>query len=544
METSSLVYMAEVRIPNFPLAEGNLLHAIENAGSFEATSTDVDGEYFAMAMASVLPATEVPRDAIIVIPLTQPTADEALDFTFLAQAESMFVQLVAKPQTLCTYGRCVAYSAGTTVRPLPIGAPLRFPSVAAYIVAQQELATAVRAAREPDADLTVQVAAEKRQCVRQLGEEGEPTDASGGSKSTKGTFTYLLDLNGVKHFTRNKGDFAQREKEFYFIMRAMEIARREYGITYDLVLQAEVYRRMLCEQGDTQAEDRIEAFMSCGLISRVHRISVFSKTEKLKLILMGCVLLEGSYEPSLGLEDFVTGEKIATGSSPCPSNNVGLISVMKNLQLVMQIVFSEFFGTCLDSFIEDLEGAVRPLELVAADFLKHSVELVLRRCFRIIRSVKSASILDFSVDTPELCAALFTSSFDKLSDDLSEHHSMARQDAHYRVQLARKNEYSVKARPEAAVSIKPDKQSVKFAGEIKEEKGAPSPSKICSGHLGKQLSAVRKDGRAYTCGFDKNCTFAHVSIAGKSSERLMEIANTMPSPIKSDMVRAINLRKK
>jgi hypothetical protein len=55
----------------------------------------------------------------------------------------------------------------------------------------------------------------------------------------------------MKHYTRNKGDLAQREKEFYFSMRAMELARREYSITYDLVLQAEVYRRMLCEQGDT-----------------------------------------------------------------------------------------------------------------------------------------------------------------------------------------------------------------------------------------------------------------------------------------------------
>jgi hypothetical protein len=544
METSSSVNMAEVRIPNYPLAEGDLLHAIEHSGSFHATSTDMEGEYFAMAMARIVPVAEVHLDAIIVIPLTPPIADVELDFTFLAQAKSMFVQLVAKPQTLCTYGLCTAYSAGTSVRPLPVGASFKFPSLAFYIVAQRELATAVRAARGPEVDLTAQVAAEKRQCVRQLGEEGELTDVPGSSKITKGTFTYLLDLNGMKHYTRNKGDLAQREKEFYFLMRAMELDRREYGITYDLVLQAEVYRRMLCEQGDTQSEDRMEIFMSCGLISRVHRISVFSKTEKLKLLLMGSVLMEGSYEPSLNLEDFTTGDKITTGSNPCPNNNIGLISVMKNLQLVLQIVFSDAFGNCLDNFIEDLEGAVRPLELVAADFLRHSVELVLRRCFRIIRSVKSSSLADYSVETPELCAVLFTSSFDKMSYDLSEHHSMMRHDAHYRVQLTRKNEFQARIRHESGAGAKVEKQSVKFAGDIKEEKGAPSPSKICSGHLGKQLSAVRKDGRAYSCGYDKNCTFAHVSITGKSDERLTEIANTMPSPIKSDMVRAINLRKK
>jgi hypothetical protein len=176
--------------------------------------------------------------------------------------------------------------------------------------------------------------------------------------------------------------------------------------------------------------------------------------------------------------------------------------------------------------------------------LKQSVELVFRRCFRIIRSVKFSSLADYSVETPELCAVLFTSSFGKLSCDLLEHHSMMMHDAHYRVQLTRKNEFQAKNRHETVVVPKVEKQSVKFAGDIKEEKGTPSPSKICSGHLGKQLSAVRKDGRACTCGYDKNCTFAHVSIAGKSDERSREITNTMPSPIKSGMVRAINLPKK
>jgi hypothetical protein len=54
------------------------------------------------------------------------------------------------------------------------------------------------------------------------------------------------------------------------VLRSMEKSRREYGITADMALQAEVYRRMLCEQG--KAKDRIETFMSCGLTSRVHRL--------------------------------------------------------------------------------------------------------------------------------------------------------------------------------------------------------------------------------------------------------------------------------
>jgi hypothetical protein len=69
------------------------------------------------------------------------------------------------------------------------------------------------------------------------------------------------------------------------------------------------------------------------------------------MLLMGCVLLEGSDEPTLNLEDFVTQEKISTKSTPCTSGNVGLVSALKNIQLAMQIVFSEFFETCLELFI-------------------------------------------------------------------------------------------------------------------------------------------------------------------------------------------------
>ena len=114
--------------------------------------------------------------------------------------------------------------------------------------------------------------------------------------------------------------------------------------------------------------------MSCGLLSRVQRLQIFTQTEKLKWLLMGCILLEGSSEPTLSLEDFTTTDRISTRSSPCPNNNAGLVSVLKNFQIVMQITFSEFFESCLDKFINHLEGAFRPLELVAADFLKHSVE--------------------------------------------------------------------------------------------------------------------------------------------------------------------------
>ena len=99
-------------------------------------------------------------------------------------------------------------------------------------------------------------------------------------------FLYLLDLNGKKLYTRNKSDTFQREKDLGFVFRAMDDTEMDYNITTDLVLQVEVYRSMLWEQGDTKAEERHEAFFSCSLISRIQGLKLSTKFEKLKLLLI------------------------------------------------------------------------------------------------------------------------------------------------------------------------------------------------------------------------------------------------------------------
>jgi hypothetical protein len=73
------------------------------------------------------------------------------------------------------------------------------------------------------------------------------------------------------------------------------------------------------------------------------------------------------------LEDFVTTEKITSKPTTCPNNNARLVAVLKNLQTMLQIVFSDSYAKCFDLFIEKLEEAVRPMELVPSDLLKHSV---------------------------------------------------------------------------------------------------------------------------------------------------------------------------
>ena len=539
MDSSATSLANGVLLPNYPLASGDLLRAIEHSGSVAPTSTDDAGEYYAMAMAQVMQADQVPVDSIMVVPLTPPRADEALDFSFVAASECMYVQLHEQPQFRRTYGHCVAYSGDLLERPLEIGAVFKFATIGTFVIAKRQLAAAVRAAIGPEAEGQSVVTTDKRQCVRPLVEVGELAEDAGAK--LKGTSVYLLDLNGNKLYTRNKSDIPQREKDLSFIFRAMDKSKMDYSTTTDFVLQTEVYRCMLCEQGDTQAEDRHEAFISCGLISRVQRLQVFSKFEKLKLLLTGAVLLEGSAEATLTLEDFVTGEKITSKPSICPSNNAGLIGALKNLQTVLQIVFSDEFEDCFGTFIENLEGAVRPMELVASDFLKYSVELSLRKVFRVIRSVKSTALGDLDVQGPGNCAKFFTESFEKLAEDLADHQLMAKTEAYFRLKMSRRTEGNNVLNKAEAPAPKQEKAAVKFL-EAKIEKGAAA-TKVCSGHFGKQLDAVRKDGRPYACGFGKDCTFIHMSVAGKSDQKLNEIASGMPSPMKQDLLKAILAKK-
>ena len=126
-----------------------------------------------------------------------------------------------------------------------------------------------------------------------------------------------------------------------------------------------------------QAIDRHPAFSSCGLINRIEKLLVLGEIGKLKLLLVGLVLTDNG-APTLCLEDFISGEKVTCKPSPCLSNNAGLVTALKNLQMVIQVCFSDIFGKALESFVDKLEDATRPMELVASDFLKHSVQFNIR----------------------------------------------------------------------------------------------------------------------------------------------------------------------
>ena len=114
--------------------------------------------------------------------------------------------------------------------------------------------------------------------MRLLGIRGEQAEEL--EDKPKGTSTYILDLEGVKRPTRNKSDI-----DPHFMFRAMDVGKWDYCVSTDLVLQPEAYRSMLCEQSKSQIEDQHPAVTSCGLISRVQSLPLFSNKENLLLLL-------------------------------------------------------------------------------------------------------------------------------------------------------------------------------------------------------------------------------------------------------------------
>lgn len=185
------------------------------------------------------------------------------------------------------------------------------------------------------------------------------------------------------------------------------------------------------------------------------------------------------------------------------------------------------------------------MELVAADFLRHSIEMTLRKFFRTVRSVKGATLVDQSLQTPELCAQFLRELFTKLSAELSEHHSMKKLEAFYRFRLARRTEApTVNPNPSTKLDIpttKPDKR-VQIQIPIAEDR-KPSSGKVCAGNLGSQLGAIRRNGSTYDCKFGKECAFRHMSIEGKSVEKLLEATASLPPVAQSDIRKALQKRK-
>ena len=83
----------------------------------------------------------------------------------------------------------------------------------------------------------------KKQCTRAIEEGGELAEEKGML-----AMKYILDMDGVRHGTRNKADLAVREKDLGLCFRALDPERWEFAMGVDFLLQSDGHHRTILER--------------------------------------------------------------------------------------------------------------------------------------------------------------------------------------------------------------------------------------------------------------------------------------------------------
>jgi hypothetical protein len=514
-----------VHLPVFQLLRDDFVLALNGAACATSASTDDIGDYFNMALASKVPIAQVADNATVLVPLFNIEDGAIANASILATGPMLYARLQGLPQPRMVFAQCVAYSSGVESQPFPIGTRIKFPPPTHLWVARQFLVDTISTLGPrpySDPNITDATKAPKRTCRRPLEEDGGEL----AEFSRLGMSKFMMNLDGDSFSMRDKTDIGAREKKLFLLFRMLDKERWEYAMGPDYKLQTEEYRNTVLQQGRTRVDHKHRAFLTTSFLDRIQGLQLVQKSEQLELLLTGAVFVEGG-APSLELMDFAipnSSENLSTGSSVCAYQNRPLVALLRNMQDSLLVFFSKHFKTCLDDFINDLEGADRPMELVAADFLKYSVEETFRKFFRVIRSERRGpDSIEMPISKPDQCAAYLSSLFKQLSRDMKDDPTRWVEEDYYRMRLARE----VRS-PAATSSRTPEKTAEKS-----------STSRPCAGHLGKQLKAVMPDGTPYKCKYGKTCIFKHTGKVGKTSKELLELVALMPASAQDDLKAAI-----
>ena len=313
----------------------------------------------------------------------------------------------------------------------------------------------------------------------------------------------------------------------------------------NLVLQPSEYIRMVEEQAKTRASGREVAFASCGMVSRIRDLKFSGTPQKLKSLLTGNII--AGTDDCLSLSDFESrGFPIATGRQPDVRSNENLATTLRNLEAVMVVYFSAAFLGVFTEVLKNIEGFARPLELVSADFLKHSVEIVLSKFFRVTRSQKHSYDPSMLMCTPQLCAANLSSFINSLVRDLSDDAERARMEEFYLLHL-RIEESSNKALTRSAAKLSNDATAnvPQSSDSQAQTVGAvATDTLICGSHLGGLLKAIHsKTKTVFACKAGESCKFEHVTIEGKSKKDILGLIATLPPVMRTPLITAAASRK-
>jgi hypothetical protein len=485
----------EVILPNFELLPATMLKGLEDAAQSMSTSTDISGDFFNSNRAKKMPISTLRADDTILVPLFTTENAVPMDSSALAQGPMVY------PQTRVIFATCLAYSQGVSNRAIAVGALVHFPLPDHVLIAKPNLVDLIEtnSGTASDEPPTGEERASERFCTRAQAEGGETSYRTNENTSDKGMSKVMFDLDGGRYLVRDKSDLIAREKELGFAFRALDRDRWDQLAGKDYKLQASTYRVFILQQGRLREDHRHKAFASC--VDQVQGLGVSQKSDEMKLLLMGHILVEGD-EPSLTLADFVDPEEgiqISTCDSVCPLQNRPVIAVLKNRQVAMEVFLSSEFKNVFEAFIYALEGTSRPLERVFADFLKYQVEINSRKFFRVVSAESSLSTLEEApLTNPEECAC-----FLPLVDNLKDHHLRALEDEYFRIAITRDERIAARLAPTSSSKAKPEADAP--------AKKPQSLLRTCAGHFGKQLKAIFSDGRPYKCSFGPACKFRRVT---------------------------------
>jgi hypothetical protein len=473
---------------------------LEDAAQSTSTSSDISGDFFNSNRATKESIANLTANDVIMVPLFVTENAVPMDSTALAQGP--------------LFATCLAYSQGTVHRETAVGFLVYFPPPDHILVANTNMLDLIETSTGTASDepRTGAERANKRICTRMQTGKGEQPAYE--TSIDKGMSKVMFDLDGGRYAVRDKSDLISSEEELGFAFRAIDRERWDQLAGKDFRLQA----GFILQQGRLREDHRHKAFTSCGVLDQVQGLGISQKTDPTKLLLMGRILIEED-EPTLTLEDFIDpgeGLPLSTSETVCPFQNRPMIAVLKNLQLVMEVCLSSEFKDVFEAFIVALEGTNRPLDRVNADFLKHQVEINLRKFFRVVSSERADNTLEEApLNNPEECASFLHSLLETLVLNLKDHHHRALEDEYYRIAFIRDRRIAeIAARAEPTSSSKP---KAKTGSPTKK---AESPLRTCAGHFGKQRKATFPDC-PYKCSFGQACKFRHVTMIGKTHSEIV-----------------------
>ena len=441
---AALVAMSKaLSLPEYGTLPNAAVESLNALALFKRDGYDGEGFLRLSFNARMQPWQDMATKSFFILPALMPPEGQMLTMAFLDSSLVQLWQLRGKPTSTKTYAMLVG-TAGSGEPPADaslVGARVNVATPSSFLAVVEELEeVAMRHAeglsaklkRTHEVETSVADTDEDHLDKRMRGglQDGVGVQNQGEKQSSK---LLLIDLEGGVHPTRVKKDMAEREKELGVVFRVCERKRWPYTMGTECILQVEEYARVISEQSVSRASERDVGFECCSLLDRIWNLGFSSDMPLLKKLLTGD--FGGSTADALNLQKFAGRSiKIPVEVTPCPNQNMALVTAFRNMDLVLSVFYGAAFRGTTTAFIDQLEGLQRPMELAPSGFLLHSVDIVLSKYFRALRmatTVANAGLRDIS--TPINCAARLSAVLQEFSSTIDTQEKLSEAMAWYQL---------------------------------------------------------------------------------------------------------------